>query len=77
MIDDGDSGSPGRRNRPTTVPCRLALGWGRVEIAIAELPGVLILVPTLADAPLAMHKRIARELGLDDADFDIDLRPAD
>ena len=48
-----------------------------LEIAIAELPGVLILVPTLADAALATRKRITRELGLADADFDMDLRQAD
>jgi hypothetical protein len=37
----------------------------------------LILVPTLADAALATRKRITRELGLSDADFDMDLRQAD
>jgi hypothetical protein len=40
------------------------------------LPGVLILVPTLADAPLAIRKRITRELGIADTDFDVDLRQA-
>ena len=47
-----------------------------LEIDIAELPDVRILVPTLADAPLAMRKRIVRELGIPDGDFDVDLQPA-
>ncbi|MEP6637972.1 MAG: hypothetical protein ABJC39_01360 [Chloroflexota bacterium] len=47
-----------------------------LEIAIAELPGVQILVPTLADATLAMRKRIGRELALEDGMFEVDLRPA-
>ncbi len=46
-----------------------------LEIAIAELPGVQILVPTLADAALAMRKRIGRELGLEYGAFEVDLRP--
>ena len=47
-----------------------------LEIVIAELPGVQILVPTLADASLAMRKRINRELGVEDGAFEVDLRPA-
>jgi hypothetical protein len=76
MIDDGDTGRPdGAPERPVL---HAAWRWDGVglEIAIAELPGVLILVPTLADAALATRKRITRELGLDDADFDIELRQA-
>jgi hypothetical protein len=77
MIDDEGAGDPDG----TTVRRHLHAAWRwdgvGLEIAIAELPGVLILVPTLADAPLAMRKRITRELGLAEADFDIDLRQAD
>jgi hypothetical protein len=76
MIDDSSTGGPeSAEERPLL---HAAWRWDGVglEIAIAELPGVLILVPTLADAPLAMRKRITRELGLADADFDIDLQPA-
>lgn len=47
-----------------------------LEIVIVELPGVQILVPTLADAALAMRKRIGRELRLEDRTFDVELRPA-
>jgi len=77
MIDDDTSGDPGGTlERP-----RLHAAWRwdgvGLEIAIAELPGVQILVPTLADAPLAIRKRITRELGLANADFDVDLRQAD
>lgn len=77
MIEDGSSSGPG-----DTVGRRLLHALWRwdgvgLEIAIAELPGVLILVPTLADAPLATRKRITRELGLADADFDVELRQAD
>ena len=77
MIDDSSHGGPeGPEERPLL---HAAWRWDGVglEIAIAELPGVLILVPTLADAPLAIRKRIARELGLGDADFDIELLQAD
>ena len=77
MIDDGTTGDPDG----TTERRRFHAAWRwdgvGLEIAIAELPGVLILVPTLADAPLAIRKRIARELALSDADFDVDLRQAD
>ena len=75
-----ENGSPDGPDGPTERRLLHALWrWDGVglEIAIAELPGVLILVPTLADAPLATRKRITRELGLADADFDIDLRQAD
>jgi hypothetical protein len=76
MIDDGSTGSPdGTTGRHLLHAVWRWDGVG-LEIAIAELPGVLILVPTLADAPLAMRKRITRELGLADADFDVDLQPA-
>jgi hypothetical protein len=77
MIDDSSHGGPeGTQERPLL---HAAWRWDGVglEIAIAELPGVLIIVPTLADAPLAMRKRITRELGLADADFEIDFRQAD
>ena len=77
MIDDDATGDP---DGPTERRhFHAAWRWDGVglEIAIAELPGVLILVPTLADAPLAIRKRITRELGLADVDFDIDLRQAD
>jgi hypothetical protein len=77
MIDDSSHGGPeGSEERPQL---HAAWRWDGVglEIAIAELPGVLILVPTLADAPIAIRKRITRELGLADADFDIELRQAD
>jgi hypothetical protein len=76
MIDGGSTGGP---DDSTERPLLHAVWrWDGVglEIAIAELPGVLILVPTLADAPIATRKRITRELGLADADFDIDLRQA-
>jgi hypothetical protein len=77
MIDDDTTGDPDG----TTERRHLLATWHwdgiGLEIAIAELPGVLILVPTLADAPLAIRKRITRELGLVDADFDIDLRQDD
>ena len=77
MIDDGDTGSPdGATDRPLLHAVWRWDGVG-LEIVIAELPGVVILVPTLADAPLAVRKRIIRELGLDDADFDIELRQSD
>ncbi len=77
MIEDGSTVGP---DVPGDRPLLHALWrWDGVglEIAIAELPGVLILVPTLADAPLATRKRITRELGLADAEFDVDLRQAD
>ncbi len=76
MIDDGGTGSP---DSTTERPVLHAVWrWDGVglEIAITELPGMVILVPTLADAPVAMRKRITRELGLADTDFDVDLRPA-
>lgn len=77
MIEDGSTGGPdGTGGRPLLHAVWRWDGVG-LEIAIAELPGVLILVPTLADAALATRKRITRELGLADADFDIDLRQAD
>jgi hypothetical protein len=77
MIEDGSSGgSHGTGERPVLHAVWRWDGVG-LEIAIAELPGVLILVPTLADAALATRKRITRELGLADADFDMDLRQAD
>jgi len=77
MIEDGSTSGP-----DDAVERRLLHALWRwdgvgLEIAIAELPGVLILVPTLADAPLATRKRITRELGLADADFDVELRQAD
>ena len=77
MIDDGDAGRPD--DAPERPVLHAVWRWDGVglEIAIAELPGVLILVPTLADAPLALRKRIARELGLADVDFDIEVRQAD
>jgi hypothetical protein len=76
MSDDGSASGPnGTRERPVLHAVWRWDGVG-LEIAIAELPGVQILVPTLADAPLAMRKRITRELGLPDGDFDVDLRPA-
>ncbi len=72
----GTDGPEGTGVRPVL---HAAWRWDGVglEIAIAELPGVLILVPTLADAALATRKRITRELGLEDGDFDMDLRQAD
>ena len=77
MIDDGSTSSPdGAKERPLLHAVWRWDGVG-LEIAITELPGVVILVPTLADAPLAVRKRITRELGLADADLDIDLRQAD
>lgn len=76
MIDDADPGSPdGATERPLLHAVWRWDGVG-LEISITELPGVVILVPTLADAPLAVRKRIIRESGLADADFDIDLRQA-
>jgi hypothetical protein len=76
MIDDGDTGrQDGEAERPVLHAVWRWDGVG-LEIAVAELPGVLILVPTLADAPLALRKRVARELGLAEADFDIELRQA-
>ena len=77
MIEDGSTGGPDEdEGRPLLHAVWRWDGVG-LEIAIAELPGVLILVPTLADAALATRKRITRELGLADADFDVDLRQAD
>ena len=77
MIDDGNSSRPdGAEDRPLLHAVWRWDGVG-LEIVIAELPGVVILVPTLADAPLAVRKRIIRELGFDDADFDIELRQSD
>ena len=77
MIDDGSTGSPdGATERPLLHAVWRWDGVG-LEIAIRELPGVVILVPTLADAALATRKRITRELGLADGDFDMDLRQAD
>ena len=77
MIDDETTGDPDGSIERRQL--HAAWRWDGVglEIAIAELPGVLILVPTLADAPLAIRKRITRELGLADADFDTELRQAD
>ncbi len=76
MVDGSSAGDPEDvAERPLLHAVWRWDGVG-LEIAIAELPGVLILVPTLADAPLAIRKRITRELGLGDADFDIDLRQA-
>jgi hypothetical protein len=74
--DDRIDGSGGTGKRPMLHAVWRWDGVG-LEIAIAELPGVLVLVPTLADAPLATRKRIARELGLADGEFDVDLRQAD
>jgi hypothetical protein len=77
MTKDGrNDGLEGTGERPVL---HAAWRWDGVglEIAIAELPGVVILVPTLADAAVATRKRITRELGLADADFDMDLRQAD
>ena len=77
MIDDESTGSPdGAIDRPLLHAIWHWDGVG-LEIAITELPGVAILVPTLADAPLAVRKRITRELGLADGEFDIELRQAD
>ena len=76
MIDDRSNGA-GKGAGRTLVHAVWRWDGVGLEIAIAELPGVLILVPTLADAPLAVRKRIARELGLADADFDIEVRQAD
>jgi hypothetical protein len=77
MIEDGD---PGRVDAAAERPMLHAIWrWDGVglEIAITELPGAVLHVPTLADAPLAIRKRITRELGLADADFDIELSQAD
>ena len=50
MIEDGSTGGPhGTGERPVLHAVWRWDGVG-LEIAIAELPGVLILVPTLADA---------------------------
>jgi hypothetical protein len=77
MIEDGSTGGPDdTEERPLLHAFWRWDGVG-LEIAIAELPGIVILVPTLADAALATRKRIIRELGLADSDFDIDLRQAD
>jgi hypothetical protein len=77
MIEDGSSdGSSGTGERPMLHAVWRWDGVG-LEIAITELPGVMILVPTLADATVATRKRITRELGLADGDFDMDLRQAD
>jgi hypothetical protein len=77
MIGDGDPGGPdGATDRPLLHAVWRWDGVG-LEISVAELPGVVILVPTLADASLAVRKRITRELGLADADFDIELRQAE
>ena len=62
MIEDGSSGgSHGTGERPVLHAVWRWDGVG-LEIAIAELPGVLILVPTLADAALATRKRLARDV---------------
>jgi len=74
--DDRSDGSGGTGERQILHAVWRWDGVG-LEIAIAELPGVLVLVPTLADAPLATRKRITRELGLADGEFDVDLRQAD
>jgi len=77
MTQDGSTDVPESTGERPVL--HAAWRWDGVglEIAIAELPGVVILVPTLADAALATRKRITRELGLADADFDMDLRQAD
>ena len=61
MIDNSSHGGPGGTGERPRL--HAAWHWDGVglEIAITELPGVLILVPTLADAPLAIRKRITRE----------------
>lgn len=75
MIDDGSTGGAKGAGR-TLVHAVWRWDGAGLEIAVAELPGVVILVPTLADAQLATRKRVTRELGLAEDDFDIDLRPA-
>jgi len=77
MIEDGSTGGPDVPGERRLLHALWRWDGVGLEIAIAELPGVLILVPTLADAPLATRKRIKRELGLADAEFDVDLRQAD
>ena len=77
MIEDGSTGGPDEPGERRLLHAVWRWDGVGLEIAIAELPGVLILVPTLADASLATRKRIARELGLADADFDIELRQAE
>jgi hypothetical protein len=74
MIDDGSNDATGAGR--TLVHAVWHWDGAGLEIAVAELPGVVILVPTLADAQLATRKRVTRELGLAEDDFDIDLRPA-
>jgi len=76
MIEDGSTGGPHGTGERRLLHAVWRWDGVGLEIAIAELPGVQILVPTLADAPMAMRKRIIRELGLADADFDIELRQA-
>ena len=76
MIDDGGTSGPNEMGERPVLHAVWRWDGVGLEIAIAELPGVQILVPTLADAPLAMRKRITRELGIADGDFDVDLRPA-
>ena len=76
MIDDGSTGSPDDATERRLLHAVWHWDGVGLEIAITELPGVVILVPTLADAPLAVRKRITRELGLADGDFDIEIRQA-